>query len=192
MGIISRHANAPYQDGEVLSAADLETDIQGIYDEFNGGIGTANLEDDAVTIDKLAALSVVQGSIVDGAASASEAQVAADLVLTSSYQTVGAAVIHSVGNPARHVIIIVSCSVTGFTASSTLRLQLLKDGVSLTGIDDAQANTTTGPTSVILNRTYVDISPTSGGSHTYTLQAKHTASSATLAKTSIVVFEPRR
>jgi hypothetical protein len=191
MGIISRHANAPYQDGEILSGADLETDIQGIFTEFNGNISAANIADSAVSTAKIAANAVIQSKMTSGAASASEAQVAADIALTAAYQTVGAPVVHVVGNPARHVIVIVSCSVTGFTLGSVLSLQLLKDGVSLTGINDVQGNSSAGPVSIILNRTYVDLAPTAGGTHTYTLQAKHTAASATMTKTTIVIFEPR-
>jgi hypothetical protein len=119
---------------------------------------------------------------VDKACSNSSAQTtdSTGLTLTTSFQTVGSAVTLAIGNPARHVVVMASFAVTGFTNSSTLRFQLLKDGVALLSIDDSHSNTATGPASVVLNRMYVDTAPTAGGSHIYTFQAKHTAAKRTI------------
>ena len=43
MGIASRHAGAPYVNGEVLSGTDLETDIANVYAQVNGGLSSVNI-----------------------------------------------------------------------------------------------------------------------------------------------------
>jgi hypothetical protein len=44
MGTISRHSNAPYVDGETLSAEDLEHDISTAYTEINGNLDDNNVK----------------------------------------------------------------------------------------------------------------------------------------------------
>lgn len=63
MGLISRVPSAPYQDGETLAGADLEGDFNTIYTEFNGGIGTANIEDGSITTTKIVDGSVTQAKL---------------------------------------------------------------------------------------------------------------------------------
>lgn len=63
MGIISRVASAPYQDGETLTGADLEGDFNTIYTEFNGAISTANIADNAISTSKIANGAVTQAKL---------------------------------------------------------------------------------------------------------------------------------
>lgn len=41
-------------DGQTIDASDVNTDLQGLIDEFNKNVGTSKITDDSVTIDKLA------------------------------------------------------------------------------------------------------------------------------------------
>jgi len=43
MGTVIRHTNAPYVAGETLLAADLETDIDNILTQVNGGLDNGNI-----------------------------------------------------------------------------------------------------------------------------------------------------
>lgn len=64
MGIPSRHAGAPYQDGETLAGDDLETDIQNVYDVLNGDIDNSNIASDAaIDGSKLADTSITAGKL---------------------------------------------------------------------------------------------------------------------------------
>jgi len=63
MGTITRHAGAPFQDGETLAGADLESDIAGAYDAINGNIDTVNLKNNAVTTAKIANGAVTQAKL---------------------------------------------------------------------------------------------------------------------------------
>jgi len=197
MGTISRSSGAPYADGEILGGAELEGDFSTIYAEFNGGIDTVNLRDGAITTSKLAALAVSQDKMVDGVASASEAQfTAAETTLTTSYQTLGSSITHTVGSPARHVIITASflLNYTASSSANSMQLQLLKDGISIYGVglyDDI--NSPPGAyVNYPINRTYVDLAPTPGGTHTYTLQMKMAGGGAGVSNIVLVAFEPRR
>lgn len=195
MGIISRHSGAPYQDGQVLSAADLEADFGAIFDEFNGHITTPNIADGAVTTPKLGSLSLAQGSLADGAASGSEAQSATSTtVLTTSYQTIGSAVTHPVGNPARHVILMFSALVNANALNGTITFNVLKDGSTMALTAEEVIDFTTNHQKFHVTRTWVDTTPTAGTSHVYTIQAK-TGSATTppsILNPVIVAFEPRR
>ena len=192
MGIITRHANAPFADGEILAGTDLEHDFATVYDAFNGSISSANLADLAVTTAKLAANAVTQGKMTTGAASASEAQIDTGLIgqvfTAASFVTVGSPMTHTVGNPARHVIIMVSLKINRFFALVPVGaiFQLLKDGVNLYPNADDVCNDESPFT-----RTYVDTSPTPGGTHVYTLKCKGDTGGGFVLNLAIVVFEPR-
>lgn len=193
MGIISRHANAPYQDGEVLVAADLETDIQGLFTEFNGNIDTANLKDGAVTSTKLASGAIDASKIADGTASASEA-VSADgpLSITTSQAALGAAITHVVGNPARHVIIHVSFEIRGIQGGELLNFWMMKDGVSILTNGCRAQNMRESSATLSVGRTFVDSAPTPGGTHVYQLKAQSTAFTLSAYNVVVIAFEPRR
>lgn len=192
MGTIARHAASPFVDGETLLGADLEGDFATIYDEFNGNIDDANLADSAVTTPKIAASAVTQAKMTSGAATMSEVVTTNDtgVALTGSFQTIGSSIAHTVGNPARHVVIMCSFATTGPAAADDFTFQLLKDGVSILGVGIVDVNRVPTGQDRIHTRVYVDASPTPGGSHTYAFQAKDTQG-ATLKNAAIVVFEPR-
>jgi hypothetical protein len=63
MGLITRHPNAPFQDGETLSGPDLEADISTVYAAVNGNIDTINIKDNAITTAKIANGSVTQAKL---------------------------------------------------------------------------------------------------------------------------------
>ena len=237
MAIISRHSGAPFQDGEILAGADLESDFSTIYTAFNGNIDAANLKDASVTTAKLAdasvtiakladgavtmadgsvtasklanlavittkiaALAVTQDKIADGSATGSEVGfIHADATLTSSYQTLGGILTHTVGNPARHVIIIASCHVDvtkGVGSTVQIDYQLLKDDVSILGAGNIES-LTRGLTTVTqeafpFTRIYVDAAPQAGGSHTYKFQMKQVEGTFTVSNATVAALEPRR
>lgn len=65
MAIISRHANAPFENGETLSGVDLENDFDTIYVEFNGNIDNSNIASGAaIDGSKLAAVSVANAKFI--------------------------------------------------------------------------------------------------------------------------------
>lgn len=64
MGTVSRHSNYPYQDGETLSGADLETDINNIVTEINGNLDNSNIDSSAdISGSKLADNSVTNAKL---------------------------------------------------------------------------------------------------------------------------------
>jgi hypothetical protein len=72
MGIITITAGA-YDPGDNAAGPTVEADLQTIVDEFNGGVETANLADNAVTTDKLATGAVTNPKL--GSAAVREANV---------------------------------------------------------------------------------------------------------------------
>ncbi len=50
MGLVSRHANAPFANGETLSGTELESDFATIYDEYNGSIDNSNIASGAAIV----------------------------------------------------------------------------------------------------------------------------------------------
>lgn len=62
MGLISRHANSPYTDGETLYGADLEQDISSAYNEANGSLSDINVASGA----DIAASKLADGTITNG------------------------------------------------------------------------------------------------------------------------------
>lgn len=64
MGLISF---TTITDGTTADAADVNTPLSTIYDEFNGNISAANLASDAVTNAKMADASVLPEQLVSGA-----------------------------------------------------------------------------------------------------------------------------
>ncbi len=65
MGLVSRHAGAPFADGETLSGTDLETDFATIFDEYNGGTDNANIASGAAIVGtKLASATLTDGLFV--------------------------------------------------------------------------------------------------------------------------------
>jgi hypothetical protein len=203
MGTISRATGTPYVDGDILPGARLEGDISTLYDVVNGDIDDANLADDAVTTPKildanvttakLASGAVTQAKMTDGAATASEETIDATTTLGAALTTLGSAIVHTVGNPARHVIIIVSFFVNTAPASSLMTFRLLKDGTSIHGgtTSDFHLQGTNGPPAFVVTRMYVDASPTAGGSHTYEFKAACSSGAPTAELFHMVVFEPR-
>lgn len=82
MGIVSRHAGAPYLNGETLSGTDLETDFDNIYDEFNGGIDNDNVSPTAdISGSKLLVNSVAGTKLTDN--TVTNAKMLADTVTTA-------------------------------------------------------------------------------------------------------------
>jgi len=64
MGLISRHANAPFADGETLSGVELEQDFATVYDEFNGNIENSNISSSAdISGTKLADTSITNAKL---------------------------------------------------------------------------------------------------------------------------------
>lgn len=196
MGIIARHPDAPFVDGEVASAAPIEADFATIFAEVNGNLGTANLASLGVTTDKLAAAAVTQAKMTDGAASASEAQVETGAVgypVSTSYGNVGSAVTHIVGSPARHVIVTASFLLVFQSTSTSMNVRLLKDGVSLQTqnfVDQVQ-NPIAAQNFQLVTRTYIDTAPTAGGTHVYQLQAKGVGAAVGVFNLNLIAFEPR-
>ena len=196
MGIISRHAGAPFADGETLAGADLEGDFATIYAEFNGNIEAANLKDGAVTNSKLAATAVTQAKMTSGAASASEAQVevgATGYPVSTSYTNVGTAISHVVGNPARHVIIIASWLVVFQATTTGINIKMLKDAGQLNTptFADLVENHEGVQVFAIVTRMFIDTAPTPGATHTYQLQVKGNGAAAGCYNLNLVAFEPR-
>jgi len=192
MGTISRASGTPYVDGATLPGSRLESDFSTIYDEFNGNIETSNLANAAVTTSILASGAVTQAKMTSGAASASEAVHNTGLMaITSTPANIGTAITHAVGNPARHVIIMVSFEVGAVSAGNVITVYMLKDGVGLPNSTSEFVNFSASAQPLFINRTFVDIAPTAGGSHTYQLQAKSVALSYTAVGLVVVAFEPR-
>jgi len=192
MGIISRASGTPYVDGATLPGARLEGDISTIYTEFNGAIGAANLGALSVPTSALQANAVTQAKMTSGAASASEAvHATGSMAITSTPANLGTAITHTVGNPARHVIIMVSFEVGSVSAGNIISVYMLKDGVGFPNSTSEFVNFSTSASSLFINRTFVDIAPTAGGTHIYQLQAKSVASSYTAIGLVVVAFEPR-
>lgn len=211
MGTITRHAGAPFADGEILPGADLEADFDTIYDLVNGGIDDANLEDlgvttsklaaSAVTTAKLAANAVTQAKMTSGAASASEVTAHWGTTnyafSTSAYSDVGPAISHTVGNPARHVIIMASWlhvyGATGAPTGSTIRL--MKGGVDMrtAGFIHEIQNPAGSTNNVNQMETviFIDDAPTPGGTHTYQLQMQAIGNNCGAYHLMMFAFEPR-
>lgn len=65
MGLISRHSNAPFSDGETLSGTELEQDFATAFDEFNGNITNINIKSSAaISGTKLANTSITDSKIL--------------------------------------------------------------------------------------------------------------------------------
>ena len=202
MGIITRHVNAPFADGETLTGADLEHDFATIYDAFNGSINSANIADLAVTTPKmvdlsvttakLAANAVTQAKMTSGAASTTEVQVdTGSHSMTTALTAVGSGMVHTVGDPARHVIILVSLRLA-IVAGKLVTFQMYKDAVDMFPgtMDAVQSDADAGTGAYMFTRMYIDSSPTAGGSHTYQLKAAADAAYSRY-NLAMLVFEPR-
>lgn len=192
MGTISRHAGAPFADGEILTGADLEGDFSTIYDEVNGNLDDANLADDAVTTPKIVDMAVTQDKMTSGAATASEVvRATGSMAISSSFSNIGDAISHTVGNPARHVAIFVSFEVGAVSAGNVISLQMLKDGSPIADSTSDFVNYSTSANPVFCNRMFVDTAPTAGGTHTYQLRVKSVAFSYTAVSLHVFAIEPR-
>ena len=211
MGIISRHAGAPFQDGETLAGADLEGDFATIYEEFNGNIeaanladgavtgakigsatiGSANIADGAVVTAKLADSGVTTLKMLDGAASKSEVDsTSAYTNVSASFTQVGATMSHVVGATTRHVAIMCSASYAGLLPTDdTAVITMQRDGLTL---GPAEAITAVQGHVVLLTRMYIDKTPTPGATHEYKWLVRSSAGSGRVYYHSIFVFEPRR
>lgn len=199
MGTITRHAGAPFADGEVLAGADLEGDFNNIYSEFNGQIESSNLADAAVTTAKISASAVTQAKIADGAASASDSEsnhlVAGFTVPLTTYGNVGSSIVHVVGSPAREIALFFSM-LLNFPSGACTRItyKLLKDGSPFFTVaygEDRVSNTTGTLYAITVAKMYVDTAPTPGGTHTYQLQMAATGAAGSCGNLNVFVLEPR-
>ena len=201
MGTITRHTNAPFQDGEILLGAELEQDFATIYDEFNGNIDDANLADGAVTTDKLGANAVTQAKMTSGAASTSSAALsntgAIGVSFADTYTNVGSALSVTIGNPARHVAIFLSCLLTSDEAAIfSTYIQLYKDGSPLYAasfVDRFDNPVETGTTFKVINKMWVDTAPTPGATHSYQVKMKSDdpANANSVFNINLFAIEPR-
>lgn len=86
MGIITRHAGAPFANGETLSGADLEEDIGSIVAGVNGNLDDANIS--SLSGNKITDASIPTSALVDTPTSATggiqRANLASTVALTSS------------------------------------------------------------------------------------------------------------
>lgn len=89
MGTVSRHAGAPYADGETLAGADLETDIANIVSEINGNLDNSNIvagadisgakiADDSMDGSKLIDATVTKAKIATGGLTQCSVAIAAE------------------------------------------------------------------------------------------------------------------
>lgn len=197
MGTITRHPDAPFQDGEVLTGPDLEADFATIYDEFNGNIDDANLADGAVTTSKLDDGAVTQDKMTSGAASTSSAYReigAVGFAFSTTYIDLGDEISLTIGDPARHVAIFVSFLLATSADPTTINLKVLKDGVDLYTpffTDQDFIPTQTGTAFQLVTRMYLDTAPTPGATHAYQVQIKSTAGACGAFNTQIFALEPR-
>lgn len=84
MSTATRHAGAPYADGETLSGADLEADIANVYAVVNGDIDNTNIAASAnIAGSKLADNSITAGKLQDG--SVSNAKIADDTISNAKF-----------------------------------------------------------------------------------------------------------
>lgn len=198
MGIITRHANAPFANGEVLSGSDLESDFATAYAAINGNLTSANLADSAVTTAKIAATAVTQAKMTSGAASASEAQIDVTVngftILSASWTDIGTAVTHTVGNPARHVILIASWNWVVSSSTTSILIRMLKNGAELNspGVSDQEDHLLAGLYNIEKTRMFIDTAPAAGTTITYQLQMKGVSAATSIARNlALVAFEPR-
>ena len=191
MGMISRHAGAPFADGETLAGADLEGDFATVYAAVNGNLDSTNLADGAVTTPKLAANAVTQAKMTSGAATASDVLYSASTLIDTTATIIISAVSHTVGNPARHVIVTVSFAAI-MAAGEVWRLGFYKDGVVVGSAPQIQNPLAAATYSTIMTRTWVDTSPTPGGTHSYAVKGQTLAThNQVLTDAVITVVEPR-
>ena len=232
MGLISRHSGAPYQDGETLAGADLETDFGNVYGLVNGNIEAVNIKDGAVATAKIANgavtqakldgtltastvvdgaittpkivdlavttakindLAVTQGKIASGSASGSEVYSTIPIsYFTNTLASLTSAYSHTVGNPARHVVITLSW-MSSLSAGCTIRFALYKDGVNMLGTGPLVLDGIYEPStsSSIVTRVYVDTAPTAGGTHVYQLKG-YASGTASIKNLQVFIHEPRR
>lgn len=71
MGLISRHSDFPYADGETLNGPDLEQDISGAFNEVNGSLADVNVKAGA----DIAGTKIADGTVTDAALVTSTLQV---------------------------------------------------------------------------------------------------------------------
>lgn len=204
MPTISRHAGAPWVDGQTLTAADLESDVGSLFALVNGGLDGSNIATEgvtagaigssAVTTAKIADSAVTTAKIEDGAASESEVDKTAtsQVVNSTTYATVGATVSHAVSATPRHVVITCSMRVVIVSSPKQVMFKLQRDGADMASNPEEAVDCPVGNT--IVTRVWIDDAPTASATHDYSIQAKMTSGGTqmTLANVNTLVFEPRR
>ena len=138
MGIPTRHANAPYIDGENVAGVDLETDIGGLFAEIaniqnvniptGAGIVGSKLADLSIPTSKLIDRAVTQAKIAANACSVSAVtDIDAAIALTAAYADL-VTVALTTGTPVGSVLVLCGADVDFTTMSSPgLEFQLVRE-----------------------------------------------------------------
>ena len=191
MTTVTRHAGAPYVNGETLQGPDLETDISNIVSVVNGSIDNANIATAAaIAGSKLADASIATAKIQDGAITGVKlaANVATNLQVTgvttaqvnitgTSYADIGDSVsvaITSASGQTPKVLIVYMASFIADAAPDPgegMALRFTRDNVAMSSGEYGAGGTLTVDTSRRMWAfAVVDSAPTSGATHVYRVQ----------------------
>ncbi len=144
-------------DGQTIDASDVNTDLQGLIDEFNKLVGTAKLDDGGVTGIKLST-----GAITLGYAEATTDQTG---IVGSAVDLTSLTVTVTVPSGGRRIKITGKTKYQTTGAGDTATLNILEGSTGLSGCTDNLPAAGVSDTFIAIS----SFIPTSG-SHTYKLQ----------------------
>ena len=196
MGTISRHANAPFVDGETLSGTDLEADFAAAFSAINGNIEDANVKagaaidaskllDASIATGKFANTAVTFAKIAANAATKDEfTNTEGNIGLTESAQDLTTDAITTEAT-AGNILILSNFSAV-CTAAGQITLTIKRDSTVLL------TRTYAGVSESTISNVWVDTGASDSTSHTYAVTALVASGTCIVSQRSQFLLELRR